>query len=109
MASQSDENVNICPLCTYHNEITSVACLVCEAQLDHKRAANVPGVSSIGQSSIGTDSSQTELIDGYIECPHCTFHNPKDLRVCDACSGTLKRKRINPTSSPESPEVFDCQ
>jgi hypothetical protein len=96
-------NVKICPMCTYHNKLSSVSCLVCDAPF-------VQPKEDLHSYQEMTDSSQGEGSESYIECPHCTFHNPKGLKVCDACSGTLKkRKRINATLSPENPEIYDCK
>jgi hypothetical protein len=81
----------ICPVCTYHNSLSQIQCLICQSPILTERR-----ISSEKETLI------CEMTDDNIECPHCTFRNSKGVKHCEACAGTLKRKR---NDSPD--EIFD--
>jgi hypothetical protein len=76
----------ICPVCTYHNNLSQIQCLICQASL-------------LSEKKEGSDS-QASREDG-VECRHCTFRNLKGAKYCEACSGLLKRKRAASSDDPQ--------
>lgn len=111
----------ICPVCTYHNNITSISCTICLSSLfaeqTSEQAQQTGLAKDVKRKRKGAETleslSNIPVIndeENYVVCPHCTFHYKRGEKFCDACSGTLRKyKKVTPDQSSLADEVILCE